>query len=68
MSDIVQRLRASVRFGAHNGDSAERAICARQMTEAANEIEDLRRMLERWHTRFAPEVTTDSGSAGESNG
>ena len=42
MSDIQHRLRASVRMDAVHGDTHERSVCARQMVEAANEIERLR--------------------------
>lgn len=41
MSDIQHRLRASVRMGAVHGDTHERSVCARQMVEAADEIERL---------------------------
>lgn len=41
MSDIKHRLRASVRMDAVHGDTHERSVCARQMVEAANEIERL---------------------------
>ena len=40
--DLIKRLRASVRMRAYDGDEMERAVCARQMSEAANEIERLR--------------------------
>ena len=43
MTDISKRLRASVRMNAHNGDAMERDICAKQMLEAAREIELLER-------------------------
>lgn len=46
MSDIVDRLRASVRMGAVNGDDNERAVCESQMMEAAYEIERLWAKLE----------------------
>lgn len=43
MIGISKRLRASVRMDAINGDSFERSICAKQMTEAANAIDSLER-------------------------
>jgi hypothetical protein len=45
MSDIVRRLRASVIYDAVSGSSCERHICERQMSEAADEIEQLREAL-----------------------
>jgi hypothetical protein len=39
---LCKRLRASIRMDAINGDSHERAVCAKQMKEAADEIERLR--------------------------
>lgn len=39
---LCKRLRASIRMDAINGDSLERAVCAIQMKEAADEIERLR--------------------------
>lgn len=42
MSDIEERLRASVRLRAYDGDAMERGVCAAQMREAADEIERLR--------------------------
>ena len=42
MGDIVDRLRASVRMGAYNGDAMERGVCGKQMVEAATEIKRLR--------------------------
>lgn len=47
MSDLARRLRASVRVGAVYGDGHERAVCERQMTEAANHIEALEAKVER---------------------
>lgn len=41
MSQISDRLRASVRFDAINGDAMERSVCGRQMIEAANTIDRL---------------------------
>jgi hypothetical protein len=41
MTDIVKRLRTSIRVGAYHGSPYERGICGRQMTEAADEIERL---------------------------
>lgn len=41
MSDLPKRLRASVGFDAINGDAFERTVCAKQMLEAADEIEGL---------------------------
>lgn len=43
MVGISKRLRASVRMDAINGDSFERSVCAKQMTEAADLIESLER-------------------------
>lgn len=40
-SDLPKRLRASVRLNAINGDAFERGVCATQMTEAAELIEQL---------------------------
>lgn len=40
--DLVQRLEASIRFDAINGDAHERNICKRQMAEAIAEINRLR--------------------------
>ncbi|HUW97371.1 MAG TPA: hypothetical protein VMV40_00820, partial [Acidiferrobacter sp.] len=45
MSDLVKRLRASVKMDAHNGDAVERSICGKQMLEAANRIEGLEQDL-----------------------
>lgn len=55
MTDIpglIERLRASVRFDALNGDHHERSVCRNQMTEAASalaaqqaEVERLREAL-----------------------
>lgn len=45
MSPIAKRLRASVRMDAHNGDLNERAVCGRQMLEAAAEIERLEEIV-----------------------
>jgi hypothetical protein len=45
MSDIVERLRFSISFRAFDGDALERSVCAQQMSEAANEIERLRRQV-----------------------
>lgn len=42
MSDIVERLQASVRFNAYSGDAHEQIVCGRQMREAAAEIKHLR--------------------------
>lgn len=44
-TDIVKRLRASVRMGAHHGDTMERLVCGKQMLEAAGEIERLRKRV-----------------------
>lgn len=38
MSDLVKRLRASVRMDAINGDAMERGVCGKQMLEAADRI------------------------------
>jgi hypothetical protein len=57
VSDIVARLRASVRMGAHNGDAMERGVCGKQMIEAAAEIARLRELVagqddgERWYSQ-----------------
>ena len=45
MSDIAKRLLASLKFDAINGDATERAICSRQMREAAAEIVTLREQI-----------------------
>lgn len=45
MSDIVERLRASIHFKAYAGDAHEQIICGQQMREAAAEIERLRQRL-----------------------
>lgn len=45
MSDITQRLEASIRFDAINGDAHERNVCKRQMVEAMAEINRLRKDL-----------------------
>ena len=42
MGDIVKRLRVSIGNDAINGDSFERHVCEKQMSEAAKEIELLR--------------------------
>lgn len=39
MGTLSDRLRASVRFDAVNGDAHERAVCVRQMIEAANTLD-----------------------------
>lgn len=44
---IEHRLRASVKNDAVNGDSFDRGVCARQMVEAAEEIERLREIVAR---------------------
>ena len=46
MGDIVKRLRVSVDIDAVNGDSFERHVCEKQMSEAAKEIESLRGHIE----------------------
>lgn len=38
MSDLDKRLRASVRMGAIHGSADERAVCERQMLEAADAL------------------------------
>jgi hypothetical protein len=43
MSDLVKRLRASVRMGANDGNGVERLVCGKQMLEAADRIEQLER-------------------------
>lgn len=45
MGNIADRLRASVRMDAVNGDKFERSVCARQMIEAADTIDMLSRSL-----------------------
>jgi len=57
MSDLVKRLRASVKMDAHNGDAVERSICGKQMLEAANRIEG----LERENKRFRDVLEMDDG-------
>lgn len=42
MSDIADRLRASVKFDAVHGSNHERSVCGNQMIEAAGEIERLK--------------------------
>jgi len=44
-SDIVQRLEASIRFDAINGDAHERNVCKRQMAEAIAELNRLKRHI-----------------------
>lgn len=46
MSDIVQRLEASIRYGCFHGDTHERVVCQRQAVEAVAEINRLRTKLE----------------------
>lgn len=41
MNNIAKRLRGSLRYDAINGDSFERSVCAGQMREAANYIDQL---------------------------
>lgn len=38
MNDLIKRLQASVRFDAVNGDRHERAVCKKQMDEAASAL------------------------------
>jgi len=57
VSDLVKRLRASVKMDAHNGDAVERSICGKQMLEAANRIEG----LERENKRFRDVLEMDDG-------
>lgn len=45
-SNIEDRLIASLRYGAVNGDAHERSVCASQMREAAHEIQRLRKLLD----------------------
>ena len=59
MNDIEQRLRVSVWFGAHNGDALERYICAKQMIEAANEIDRLREQVRVLEDKFNPKCADD---------
>ena len=47
MSDIVERLWASLRLRAFDGDALERSVCAQQMSDAAMEIKRLRETLKR---------------------
>lgn len=67
MSDIAKRLRASIRFDAHNGDSFERSVCANQAVEAANYIDgfearlDNARVLLTRFTNFAIRVKERNG-------
>ncbi len=46
MNNIAKRLKASLEMDAINGDSLERSICACQMQEAANRIEQLEREVQ----------------------
>lgn len=41
LGPIEDRLRASVRYNAINGDAGERRVCRNQMEEAAREIDRL---------------------------
>ncbi len=43
---LSKQLRASLKFDAINGDATERAICAKQMNEAAHDLDQLRNALE----------------------
>lgn len=45
MSPIEDRLRASLKYDAINGDTSERFIVSSQIREAINEIENLRKQL-----------------------
>ena len=45
MSELAKRLRASVSIGAVNGDEMEQAVCANQMKEAANMLEQVERSI-----------------------
>jgi len=45
-TDLVARLRASLKFDAINGDAHERAVCASQMRQAIAAIEALRARVE----------------------
>jgi hypothetical protein len=47
MGLLSGRLRASVKFDAHNGDSEERGICAKQMLEAADELDRLETLADK---------------------
>lgn len=47
MSDIQKRLRASLGFDAINGSEEERAVCAKQMSDAATHIDTLESDLAR---------------------
>ena len=44
--DIANRLRASIRFDAINGDSFERSVCGTQMLQAADTIDALHAVLQ----------------------
>ena len=61
MSDLSKRLRASVKFDAINGTSSERAICGKQMIEAALEIERLTYEIEVWKRRFEAAIPVEIG-------
>lgn len=64
MTDLVARLRASVRYEAYDGDGHERRICGRQMSEAADEIERLRVLLAEMRAdRDAAELSRDAAHA-----
>lgn len=47
MNPIEKRLRASIGIDAIHGNSFEQSVCGSQMQEAANEIDGLRKKIER---------------------
>ena len=66
MSSIADRLRASVRHRAYDGDSAERSVCAKQMLEAAAEIERMHAQIakmRRDHNAEIREIERDARHA-----
>ena len=66
MNDIEKKLRASVRFDAVNGTAMDRAICNRQMAEAAGYIQHLEVQLReiRAARDAAPDPATVVAEAG----
>lgn len=63
---LCKRLRASIRMDAINGDGHERAVCAKQMKEAADEIERLQR--ERDALRSVDEIMRDNIHSDDTHG
>ena len=62
MKTIADKLRASIKYDAINGDTFERSICGRQMLEAAEKIEklikensDLKEKSAEWLAEYFPE-------------